>query len=104
VIFVHAKARRREDGASPGVPSGVLDTVFVRAEARRRGDCVAGGVLPSIIPSDFDNALTRKKACAAGAIPSSSLLLRASAPVRAKTLSSLRVFAPSRDTIQRAAA
>jgi hypothetical protein len=46
-------------------------------------------VRPSIIPNDFDAALTRReKACAAGAIASSSL----------------RVFAPSRDTIQRAAA
>jgi len=105
VIVVHAKARSREEGKALGVPSGVLDTVSVRAEARRRGDCVAGGVLPSIIPNDFDNApRRRKKGRAAGAITSSSLLLRASAPLREPILSSFRVFAPSRDTIQRAAA
>ncbi|WP_156143802.1 hypothetical protein [Sphingomonas taxi] len=104
MIFIHAKARRREEGVSLGMPSGVLDMVFVRAEARRRGERVAGGVLPSIIPNDFDIVLTRKKARAAGGVASSSLLLRASAPLRAKNLSSLRVFAPSRDTIQRAAA
>ena len=105
MIVVHAKARRREEGASPGVPLVVFEKNFVRAEARMRGDCVVGDVLPSIIPNGFDDALTRKeKACAAGAIPSSSLLLRVAAPLRAKTVSSLRVFAPSRDPIQRAAA
>jgi hypothetical protein len=89
VIFVHAKARRREEGVSLGMPSGALDTVFVRAEARRRGDCVAGGVLLSRIADRDETALTRaKQRGAAGAITSSSL----------------RVFAPSRDTIQRAAA
>jgi hypothetical protein len=87
------------------MPSGALNMVFVRAEAQRRGEYVAGGLLSSIIPNNFDIALTRrKKARAVGAVTSSSLLLRVSAPLRAKNLSSLRVFAPSRDTIQRAAA
>ncbi|WP_293877876.1 MULTISPECIES: hypothetical protein [unclassified Sphingomonas] len=84
----------------------MIEKIFVRAEARRRGDGVAEGLLPSIIANDFCSTLTRtKQPRAAGAITSSPLLLRASAPPREQNPSSLRVFAPSRESIlQRAAA